>query len=224
MFERYTERARRVLFFARYEASVYGAVSIETEHLLLGIVREGKGIVSSILRQSDVSAEQVRKEVERRVEFRQQTSTSVELPISDEAKRVLSGAAEEADRLGHSYIGVEHLLLGLLRDEGTLAGSILAAQGLRLAAVRDNVVAILNEGRQSVLSEKTQPALPEESQLAAEALGRFVARIDGIRDLVEQLGQAAAGGPEAKDLVDRINRELDALKPSPGAWVWLSSR
>ena len=112
MFERYTERARRVLFFARYEASQLGSISIETEHLLLGLIREGKGLTSRIFARSHLSLESIRKEIEGRTVFREKVSTSVEIPFSAETKRVLQFAAEEADRLLHNYIGTEHLLLG----------------------------------------------------------------------------------------------------------------
>ena len=117
MFERYTERARRVLFFARYEASQLGSISIETEHLLLGLIREGKGLTSRIFARSHLSLENIRKEIEGRTVFREKVSTSVEIPFSAETKRVLQFAAEEADRLLHNYIGTEHLLLGILREE-----------------------------------------------------------------------------------------------------------
>src|SRR5687768_18250989 len=99
MFERYTERARRVLFFARYEASQLGSISIETEHLLLGLIREGKGLTSRIFARSHLSLENIRKEIEGRTVFREKVSTSVEIPFSAETKRVLQFAAEEADRL-----------------------------------------------------------------------------------------------------------------------------
>ena len=96
MFERYTERARRVLFFARYEASQLGSISIETEHLLLGLIREGKGLTSRIFARSHLSLESIRKEIEGRTVFREKVSTSVEIPFSTETNRVLQFAAEEA--------------------------------------------------------------------------------------------------------------------------------
>src|SRR5215211_7012118 len=117
MFERYTERARRVLFFARYEASQLGGLSIETEHLLLGLIREGKGLTSRIFARAHLSLENIRREVEGRSIFREKVSTSVEIPFSAEVKRALGYAAEEADRLRHNYVGTEHLLLGILREE-----------------------------------------------------------------------------------------------------------
>ena len=143
MFERYTERARRVLFFARYEASQLGSISIETEHLLLGLIREGKGLTSRIFARSHLSLENIRKEIEGRTVFREKVSTSVEIPFSAETKRVLQFAAEEADRLLHNYIGTEHLLLGILREERSVAASILMEKGMRLHTVREDIVQLL---------------------------------------------------------------------------------
>src|ERR1051326_1439691 len=160
MFERYTERARRVLFFARYEASQLGSISIETEHLLLGLIREGKGLTSRIFQRSHLSLDSIRKEVEGRTVFREKVSTSVEIPFSGETKRVLTFAAEEADRLLHTYIGTEHLLLGILREERSVAASILYEKGMRLASVRDDIVQLRNE--------KTGPTRPKETPLLAE--------------------------------------------------------
>src|SRR5450759_2726175 len=148
MFERYTERARRVIFFARYEASQLGSVSIETEHLLLGLIREGKGLTSRIFARSHLSLENIRKEIEGRTVFREKVSTSVEIPFSAETKRVLQYAAEEADRLLHNYIGTEHLLLGLLREERSVAAEVLAARGLRIEAVREAIVELRSRGEQ----------------------------------------------------------------------------
>ncbi len=160
MFERYTERARRVLFFARYEATQLGSTAIETEHLLLGLIREGKGLTSRIFTRSHLSLESIRKEIEGRTVFREKVSTSVDIPFSSETKRVLQFAAEEADRLLHTYIGTEHLLLGLLREERSVAASILYEKGMRLASVREDIVQLLNE--------KTAPARPKETPLLAE--------------------------------------------------------
>jgi ATP-dependent Clp protease ATP-binding subunit ClpC len=160
MFERYTERARRVLFFARYEATQLGSTLIETEHLLLGLIREGKGLTSRIFARSSLSLESIRKEIEGRTVFREKVSTSVDIPFSLETKHVLQFAAEEADRLLHTYIGTEHLLLGILREERSVGASILYEKGMRLASVRDDIVQLLNE--------KTAPPRPKETPLLAE--------------------------------------------------------
>ena len=163
MFERYTERARRVLFFARYEASQLGSISIETEHLLLGLIREGKGLTSRLFSRAHISLESIRKEIEGRTIFREKVSTSVEIPFSTETKRVLQQASEEADRLLHNYIGTEHLLLGLLREERSVASSILSEKGMRLNSVREDIVQLLNE--KTTLSQvKETPLLAEFSR------------------------------------------------------------
>ena len=188
MFERYTERARRVLFFARYEASQLGSVSIETEHLLLGLIREGKGLMSRVLARSNVSAEALRKDVESRAAVRASAPASDEIPFSAEAKRALVFATEEADRLLHTYIGTEHLLLGILREEQSLAAAVLTGRGIRLGAVREDVA-------RSAQERPTAPARPKDASLVAE-FGR---------DLT-----AAAGRHELDPLVGR-DRELSRL-------------
>jgi ATP-dependent Clp protease ATP-binding subunit ClpC len=171
MFERYTERARRVLFFARYEASQLGSVTIETEHLLLGLIREGKGLTSRIFARSHLSLENIRKEIEGRTIFREKVSTSVEIPFSTETKRALQFAAEEADRLLHNYIGTEHLLLGLLREERSVAALILTEKGMRLSSVREDVVQLLNE-KTTLTRVKETPLLAEFSRDLTEAAAK----------------------------------------------------
>src|SRR5881227_2981251 len=98
MFERYTEKARRVIFFARYEASQFGAPAIEPEHLLLGLMREDKTLTARFLARAQASLESIRKEIEGRAPLREKISTSVELPLAPETKRVLAYAHEESDR------------------------------------------------------------------------------------------------------------------------------
>src|SRR6058998_3083383 len=139
MFERYTEKARRVIFFARYEASQFGAPAIEPEHLLLGLMREDKTLTGRFFPRAQVSIESIRKEIEGRTLLRERIPTSVELPLAPETKRVLAYAHEESDRLQHRHIGTEHLLLGLLREERSMAAQILFERGLRLAAVREEI-------------------------------------------------------------------------------------
>jgi ATP-dependent Clp protease ATP-binding subunit ClpC len=138
MFERYTEKARRVIFFARYEASQFGSPYIETEHMLLGILREDKALTNRLLR-THSSVESIRKQIEAHTTIREKVSTSVDLPLSNECKRVLAFASEEAERLGHKHLGTEHLLLGLLREENSFAANILKERGVQLASVREGL-------------------------------------------------------------------------------------
>src|ERR1039458_3970265 len=135
MFERYTEKARRVIFFARYEASQFGSPYIETEHLLLGLLREDKALLTKRFLRSDASVEFIRKQIEGHTTIREKLSTSVDLPLSNECNRVLAYAAEEAERLSHKHVGTEHLLLGLLREEKCFAAEILHERGLHLSTI-----------------------------------------------------------------------------------------
>src|ERR1700721_1520444 len=157
--ERYTEKARRVIFFARYEASQYGSPYIETEHLLLGLLREDKALANRFLR-THGSIESIRKEIESRITVRERISTSVEVPLSQECKRILTFAAEEAERLGHKHVGTEHLLLGVLREEKSFGAEILLERGLRLSTVREELA--------RSTGEKVPVNRPKEASLLAE--------------------------------------------------------
>ncbi len=161
MFERYTEKARRVIFFARYEASQFGSPYIETEHLLLGLLREDKALTNRFLRQHS-SVDSIRKQIEGHTTMREKVSTSVDLPLSNECKRVLAYAAEEAERLSHKHIGTEHLLLGLLREEKCFAAEILHERGLKLQTIREEMQRTTQEKVQA------QPQRNRESSLLAE--------------------------------------------------------
>ena len=145
MFERFTERARRVLFFARYEASQLGSVSIETDHLLLGLIREGKGITGRLFTRAQLPLDGIRAVIEGRATGGAKFPTSVEIPFTAQTKRVLQHAAQEADRLLHNHIGREHLLLGILREEESAAAAILMQHGMRIEAVREDIVRLLND-------------------------------------------------------------------------------
>jgi ATP-dependent Clp protease ATP-binding subunit ClpC len=139
MFEKYTEKARRVIFFARYEASQFGSPYIETEHLLLGLIREDKSLTNRFFPKANATIDSIRKDIEGRTLIRDKVSTSVDLPFSDESKRALNAAAEESERLSHKHIGTEHILLGLLREEKSVAAEILRERGLRLGMVREEL-------------------------------------------------------------------------------------
>src|SRR4029453_837086 len=174
MFERYTERARRVIFFARQEAVQFGSTTIETEHLLLGLIREDKNLTNRFLRNHS-SSESIRKEIEGRLTIREKFSTSIDLPLSNECKRILAYAAEEAERLRHRHIGTEHLLLGILREEKCVAAEILHERGLRLNAIREELARSVVD-RQTLIKPKETPLLSEFSRDLTQAA------MDGILD------------------------------------------
>lgn len=164
MFEKYTEKARRVIFFGRYEASQFGSRQIETEHLLLGLLREDKSLAHRFL---PAKTEDIYRTIEAATVKGEKVSTSVDLPVSEEVKRVLIYAAEEAERLSHKHIGTEHLLLGLLRGETSFAARILNEHGVRLSAVREEL---------SRATEEEQPIAPKAFVLLSEFSG-YMTRI-----------------------------------------------
>jgi len=140
MFERYTERARRVIFFGRYEASQFGTPVIEPEHLLLALLREEKNLIGTLLGNKPlVSPEFIRKQIESQIPKAKKISTSVDLPLAPATQRVLANAHEESDRLNHKHIGTEHIVLGLLREEQSFSASLLVEAGLSLESVRQRI-------------------------------------------------------------------------------------
>jgi uncharacterized protein (TIGR03435 family) len=148
MFDRFTSRALQALFFARSQVSQLGSSTVEPEHILLGVLDEGKGLGSRILARTGGTLDDLRRDIVRRLPKRETISESDDIPFSPPCERVLQNAGEEADRLLHKAIGTEHLLLGLLREERGVAAEVLAARGLRIEAVRDAIVQLLSSGEQ----------------------------------------------------------------------------
>lgn len=136
MFERYTERARRIVFFARYEASQFGSPYIEPEHFLLALLRERASV--DYLVPVSLTLDGLRRELEATLPVLEKTSTSVDLPLGQESKRILAYGAEEAERLQAKHIGPQHLLLGMMREE-TLASAMLRKHGLNLEQLREKL-------------------------------------------------------------------------------------
>jgi len=132
MFERYTENARRVIFFARYEASQFGSPEIEPEHLLLGVVRQSPEMKQKL------NGDVIREAISHLLPHGKQISTSIDLPLSPSAKQVLTYSAEEAERLSHDLIDVSHLVLGLLREE-TGASRLIREAGCTLESLRKEI-------------------------------------------------------------------------------------
>lgn len=139
--ERYTEKTRRVIFFARYEASQFGSRYIETEHLLLGLLREDKALVNRFLG-SHAAVDAIRRQIEIRTEVREKVSTSVDLPLSHACKRVLAYTVKERERCGNQHIEPVHLLAGILREEKSLAAELLRERGVQIPAVRAELHAV----------------------------------------------------------------------------------
>jgi len=173
VFEKYTEKARRVIFFARYEVSQLGATSIEPEHLLLGLLREEKALVYLFTAAGRTTVD-IRKQIEERAGRGPTFATTVEVPLSNVTKTVLTYAAEESNRLGHSHIGTEHLLMGLLCMENSLAQEILLENGVNLPDVRRHFQS--SGGKLRVMTELLEKAFTEASKLSADEQD-FLAKI-----------------------------------------------
>jgi ATP-dependent Clp protease ATP-binding subunit ClpA len=135
MFERFSEKARRTIFFARYEAVQFGSPCIDTEHLLLGLLREYRGLPELL---PPEAREEIRAKIASGTQVRKNIPTPVDLPLTNKTKRALNYAADEATRLNHKWIGPEHLLLGLLREKEGLAAQILQSRGLDIDKLREH--------------------------------------------------------------------------------------
>ncbi|MFM8394780.1 MAG: ATP-dependent Clp protease ATP-binding subunit [Acidobacteriota bacterium] len=198
MFERYTEKARRVIFFARYEASQFGASQIEAEHILLGLIREDKNLTNRFFHRSQANIDLIRKEIEGRTILRDRITTNIDLPLSSEAKRVLNYAIEESERLGNRHIGTEHLLLGLMREENSIAAEILYDRGLRLSEIRQELMRHSNVERAP--GRKDTPQLLEFCRDLTEAalegkLDPLVGRQDEIDRVLQILCRRTKNNP-----------------------------
>src|SRR5436190_23205266 len=143
MYERFTDRARKVMQLANQEAQRFNHEYIGTEHILLGLVKEGSGVAANVLKNLDIDLRRIRLEVEKIVQAGPDEVTMGKLPQTPRAKKVIEYSIEEARNLSHNYVGTEHLLLGLLREEVGLAAQILMKLRLKLEDVREEVMSIL---------------------------------------------------------------------------------
>ncbi len=199
MFEKYNEKARRALFFARYEASKLGSRVIETEHILLGILREGEETINELFGRMDVKADSLRKEIEGERVFVERISSTAELPLSEESKKVLAYASHEAESMLHSAVGSEHLLIGLLRVEGCAAMRTLTRAGMDLYNVREEVLAIGKE-REASQQKKELPFLSEYARdltfLAAQgSFDPLIGRSDELERIIQVLSRRTKNNP-----------------------------
>ena len=161
MFERFSEKARRVVFFARYEASQFGSPVIDTEHLLLGVLRESADLIASL---AGVDAnKKILEEIRQQRPVREKISTSVDLPFSEAGKRTLNYALDEADQLNSREITPKHILLGLLREENCLAQKILSGAGVVPDSARHYEKLSKSEKKGTLVKGVTGMPVPDES-------------------------------------------------------------
>jgi ATP-dependent Clp protease ATP-binding subunit ClpC len=192
MFERYDEPARRTLFFARFEATRLGVPSIETEHLLLGLMREPRGHAGRLLLTLPLA--DIRKELEKG-STSTKIATSVEIPFSAETKRVLQHACDEADGLGHRHIGTEHLLLGLMREPDVRAATALARYGMQLEVARERL--------RDLSGAAAAKPIPKSAVLT---------QLEQVMESTRQLRTSLSGHDDAGLQVQLLLLELETLK------------
>jgi hypothetical protein len=201
MFERFTDRARRVVPLAQEEARMLNHNYIGTEHILLGLLREGEGVAAKALESLGISLDAVRQQVEEIIGQGQQ-APSGPIPFTPRAKKVLELSLREALQLGHNYIGTEHILLGLIREGDGVAAQVLIRLGADLNRVRQQIIALLYRSKESRLDRRSA----EEGSLLPEVQ----ARLDAVEDWLAAVEQRVGTGPDTSDLdeqIDRVRRE-----------------
>ena len=218
MFERFTNRARRVVVLAQEEARMLNHNYVGTEHLLLGLIHEGEGIAAKALESLGIGLEAVRREVEE-VIGEGQEAPSGHIPFTPRAKKVLELSLREALELDHNYIGTEHILLGLIREGEGVAAQVLVRLGADLDRVRQQVIDLLaaykaraEEAEQAVSSEPAEPSAPSASAAPAEGRRRerqavaLAARIEAIEARLSAIELRLGSGPDVGDLDEQITR------------------
>ena len=205
MFNRFTERARKVIVLAKEEARRFNHDYIGTEHLLLGLIREGEGVAAAVLQKLGLGLEAIRLEIEKLVQPGPSTQILGDIPFTPRSKKSLELAAEEARALGHNYIGTEHLLLGLIREGEGVASQVLVNLGLDLNRVRSEIMEILGSatpgfGTQQNVSKSKTPALDafgrDLTTLAKEGnLDPVIDRTNEIERVIQILSRRTKNNP-----------------------------
>ena len=212
MFERFTERARRVVVLAQEEARRLDHNYIGTEHILLGLIREGEGVAAKALESLGISLEAVRQQV-KEIIGRGQQAPSGHIPFTPRAKKVLELSLREAQELGHNYIGTEHILLGLIREGSGVAAQVLVKLGADLTRARQQVVQLLHNRTGEDLITARSP-LPDDVLKRPGSLDRRLAVIErwvGLRPDLDDLDDEIARVRRDKEAaIDRQDFEVSA--------------
>jgi ATP-dependent Clp protease ATP-binding subunit ClpC len=199
MFERFTDRARQVVVLAQQEARRLDHNYIGTEHILLGLYREGEGVAAKALESLGISLDAVRQQVEEII-GRGQQAPSGHIPFTPRAKKVLELSLRESLQLGHDYIGTEHILLGLVREGGGVAAQILVKLGADLNRVRQQVIQLLH-GRQ-----EEEPVSARSTAGELRLLPAVKVRLEAVEQRLAAVEQQVGIGPDTSDLDEQIDR------------------
>jgi ATP-dependent Clp protease ATP-binding subunit ClpC len=200
VFEKFTERSRRVIILARTEAERRQHEYLGTEHLLMGIIKEASGVAVTVLQNLGIALRQLESELEARMPSSENVLTLGEIPFSPRAKKVLELAVEEARLLGQNYIGTEHLLLGVLKEDSSTAASVLKAMGITLSSFRKETITIQKVSTGKKEAKKETPLLNEFSRdltlLAREGkLDPVIGRDDEIERVIQILSRRTKNNP-----------------------------
>jgi ATP-dependent Clp protease ATP-binding subunit ClpA len=208
MFERFTDRARRVVVLAQEEARLLNHNYIGTEHILLGLLHEGEGVAAKALESLGISLEAVRVQVEESIGQGQTTPTG-HIPFTPRAKKVLELSLREALQLGHNYMGTEHILLGLIREGEGVAAQVLVKLGADHARVREQVVWLLSgEGEQAAPRARlVRMTVPEDLRELEEQIAQVGRQKQAAIEAQDFEGAAALRDRERQLLADRARRE-----------------
>ena len=197
MFERFTDRARKVMALANQEAQRFNHEHIGTEHILLGLVKEGSGVGATVLKNLDIDIKKLRLEVEKLVKSGPDLVTMGKLPQTPRAKKVIEYAIEEARALNHNYVGTEHILLGMLRETEGIAAQVLMNLGLKLEEVRQEVLNLLGAGVDTESGEfgmKMGPSMArpktKSKTPALDSFGRDLTELASNKELDPVIGRA----------------------------------
>ncbi|MGA1266129.1 MAG: Clp protease N-terminal domain-containing protein, partial [Phycisphaerales bacterium] len=212
MFERLTDRARKVMALANQEAQRFNHEYIGTEHILLGLVKEGSGVGANVLKNLSIDLRKVRLEVEKLVKSGPEMVTMGKLPQTPRAKKVIEYAIEEARNLNHNYVGTEHLLLGLLREQDGVAAQVLLNLGLKLEEVREEVLNLLGAGGDSEQENAPQAAEapgPETAEASPGTPRRGKSKTPALDSFGRDLTELARNG-ELDPVIGRA-QEIERL-------------
>ncbi len=211
MYERFTERARKTMQLANQEAQRFNHEYIGTEHVLLGLVKEGTGVAANVMKNLDIDLRKIRLEVEKLVQSGPEMITMGKLPQTPRAKKVIEFSMEEARNLNHNFVGTEHILLGLLREQEGVAAQVLMNLGLKLEEVREEVLNLLSTGMEGGETERGRDMPPGEGGGSQTKAGKSkTPALDSFgRDLTELAKQSKLDPVIGRD--DEIERAIQVL-------------
>ena len=220
LYDRFTDRARKVMAYARQEAQRFNHDYIGTEHILLGLIKEGSGVAANVLRNLDVDIKKIRLEVEKMVQSSPDVQTKGQPPFTPRAKKVIEFSLEEARALGHNYIGTEHILLGLLRENEGVAAHVLMNLGVKLEDVREEVLGLLGADAQAQSGREAEaPGEPAAADARSKTKSKTPA-LDSVRprpDLPRARAEARPGHRPPEGDRARDDRPQPPHEEQPGA-------